>query len=68
MFLAGWVHRDISSGNLLRFEDAGSVRGILADLEYAQYIEPIDGSHTQGSYSDFKTVRASPGPCTPNVL
>jgi hypothetical protein len=32
MLLAGWVHRDISGGNLLRYEE----RGILSDLEYAR--------------------------------
>jgi hypothetical protein len=32
LFLAGWVHRDISSGNHLRFEDAGSARCIIANL------------------------------------
>ncbi|EJF57480.1 hypothetical protein DICSQDRAFT_173936 [Dichomitus squalens LYAD-421 SS1] len=34
LFLAGWVHRDISSGNLLW--DPKSKRGILSDLEYAK--------------------------------
>ena len=36
MFLAGWVHRDISSGNLLYCEIDGKGRGILSDLEYAK--------------------------------
>ncbi|KAG9007890.1 hypothetical protein FRB90_009170 [Tulasnella sp. 427] len=39
MFLTGWVHRDISSGNVYLFKDnqeAGQVRGILGDLEYAK--------------------------------
>ncbi|TBU58829.1 hypothetical protein BD310DRAFT_818672 [Dichomitus squalens] len=34
LFLAGWVHRDISSGNLLW--NPNSKRGILSDLEYAK--------------------------------
>ncbi|KAA1475769.1 hypothetical protein DENSPDRAFT_842618 [Dentipellis sp. KUC8613] len=49
MFLVGWVHRDISSGNLLWFEAGG--RGILSDLEYAKKFNP----ESQGS-SDPKTV------------
>ncbi|KAA1476318.1 hypothetical protein DENSPDRAFT_505805 [Dentipellis sp. KUC8613] len=51
MFLAGWVHRDISGGNLLWFSDAeAGGRGILSDLEYAKKFDP-DG---QGS-ADPKT-------------
>ena len=54
MFLAGWVHRDISSGNLYWFEgNNGEVRGILADLEYAKRFRLSDG---KGS-PDPKTVR-----------
>lgn len=56
MFLAGWVHRDISSGNLYRFEDDnGEVQGILADLEYAKRFRPLGGK----SSSDPKTVSAT---------
>jgi len=53
MFLAGWVHRDISSGNLYWFEgnNGPEVRGILADLEYARRFRPSDGN------PDPKTVR-----------
>ena len=37
MYLAGWVHRDISSGNILYYRDArGSIVGKLSDLEYAK--------------------------------
>jgi hypothetical protein len=32
LLLNGWVHRDISSGNLLLYVG----RGILSDLEYAR--------------------------------
>ncbi|KAG8979744.1 hypothetical protein FRB90_007983, partial [Tulasnella sp. 427] len=49
MFLAGWVHRDISSGNvyLFRFKDKGGkeqARGILGDLEYAKAFKQLKGS------------------------
>ncbi|KIO21041.1 hypothetical protein M407DRAFT_29307 [Tulasnella calospora MUT 4182] len=60
MFLAGWVHRDISSGNIYayRSQENGTygtqVRGILADLEYAKHFDP-DGA--KGS-SDPKTGTA----------
>ena len=55
MFLAGWVHRDISPGNLYWFgvNNDPEVRGILADLEYAKRFRPSDG---RGS-PDPKTVR-----------
>jgi len=33
MWLAGWVHRDISAGNILWLKGG---RGILSDLEYAK--------------------------------
>ncbi|KAG9007892.1 hypothetical protein FRB90_009172, partial [Tulasnella sp. 427] len=39
MFLAGWVHRDISSGNVYLYTDKerqDQIRGILGDLEYAK--------------------------------
>jgi len=40
MFLAGWVHRDISGGNILWYSLNGSEpRGILSDLEYAKHID-----------------------------
>jgi hypothetical protein len=32
LLLAGWVHRDISGGNLLQYQG----RGIMSDLEYAR--------------------------------
>ncbi|KAG8937945.1 hypothetical protein FRC04_009870, partial [Tulasnella sp. 424] len=60
MFLAGWVHRDISSGNIYayRFQKSGTkkvkVQGILADLEYAKRFEP---ELAEGS-SDPKTGTA----------
>ncbi|KIO32593.1 hypothetical protein M407DRAFT_18367 [Tulasnella calospora MUT 4182] len=60
MFLAGWVHRDISSGNIYACRsqengtDGAQVRGILADLEYAKHFDP-DGAK---SSSDPKTGTA----------
>ncbi|KIO32631.1 hypothetical protein M407DRAFT_18394 [Tulasnella calospora MUT 4182] len=60
MFLAGWVHRDISSGNIYACRsqengtDGAQVRGILADLEYAKQFDP-EGA--RGS-SDRKTGTA----------
>ncbi|KAA1476312.1 hypothetical protein DENSPDRAFT_884235, partial [Dentipellis sp. KUC8613] len=41
MFLAGWVHRDISGGNMLWFSGTETDgRGILSDLEYAKKFDP----------------------------
>ncbi|KAG8948429.1 hypothetical protein FRC04_009799 [Tulasnella sp. 424] len=56
MFVAGWVHRDISTGNIYAFTDpkSQSTRGILADLEYAKPFKPKD---VEGS-SDPKTGTA----------
>lgn len=55
MFLAGWVHRDISSGNIYAYRiDGAQVRGILADLEYAKH---FDSEGAKGS-SDPKTGTA----------
>ena len=37
LFLAGWVHRDISTGNIIVVEDdLGNAHGYLSDLEYAK--------------------------------
>ncbi|KAJ3575694.1 hypothetical protein NP233_g927 [Leucocoprinus birnbaumii] len=37
MFLAGWIHRDVSAGNIIVIRDAnGRVSGRLSDLEYAR--------------------------------
>ncbi|KAG9011453.1 hypothetical protein FRB90_007242 [Tulasnella sp. 427] len=53
MFLAGWVHRDISSGNVYLYKDTrGKPCGILGDLEYAK---PFENSK---STSDPKTGTA----------
>jgi len=49
LLLAGWVHRDISSGDII-VENGGSIRGFLGDLKYAK------ATNTQGSPSDPKTV------------
>ncbi|KAG8938392.1 hypothetical protein FRC04_008941 [Tulasnella sp. 424] len=56
MFVAGWVHRDISTGNIYAFRGPKSedTRGILADLEYAKPFKPGD---VEGS-SDPKTGTA----------
>ncbi|KAG8899286.1 hypothetical protein FRB99_006822, partial [Tulasnella sp. 403] len=51
LFLAGWVHRDISSGNLLRYtelEDGPKCR--LGDLEFMKEFQ-----HDEESGSDPKT-------------
>ncbi|KAG9018847.1 hypothetical protein FRB90_008960 [Tulasnella sp. 427] len=54
MFVAGWVHRDISSGNLYARRVGNEVQGILADLEYAKLFEP----EPPNSSSDPKTGTA----------
>ena len=52
LFCAGWVHRDISCGNVLLWKDTdGRPHGKLGDLEYAKRFPSTTGS------SDPKTVR-----------
>ncbi|PPQ83635.1 hypothetical protein CVT24_005369 [Panaeolus cyanescens] len=45
MFLAGWVHRDISTGNILALNSSQGWIGKLADLEFAKEFP----SRTKGS-------------------
>ncbi|KAF4623082.1 hypothetical protein D9613_001538 [Agrocybe pediades] len=40
MFFAGWVHRDVSSGNLLAYKVDGRWQAKLSDLEYAKKFPP----------------------------
>ncbi|KAF8875853.1 hypothetical protein BD779DRAFT_203594 [Infundibulicybe gibba] len=44
LYCAGWVHRDVSSGNILAYKVAGTMRGKLADLEYAKKFPLNSGS------------------------
>ena len=50
LFLVSWIHRDVSSGNILSFKG----RGKLSDLEYAKEFNLSIG----GRSSDPKTVRS----------
>ena len=42
MFCAGWVHRDISSGNIMAHRDSDAWQAKLGDLEYAKKYPPYD--------------------------
>ena len=56
MFLAGWVHRDISVGNILAVRaDDGSWKVKLADLEYAKKFPSETGSPEPKTVSDLGT-------------
>ncbi|CAA7260736.1 unnamed protein product [Cyclocybe aegerita] len=45
LYCAGWVHRDISSGNLLWFDSGdGNLQLVLGDLEYAKRFRAGIGS------------------------
>jgi hypothetical protein len=51
MYLADWVHRDVSAGNIIAVKrPGGKCGGKLSDLEYAKHCEDASGS------SDPKTV------------
>ncbi|KAF9554470.1 hypothetical protein CPC08DRAFT_174404 [Agrocybe pediades] len=58
MHCAGWVHRDISSGNILAYEAGGNQRSRwqakLSDLEYAKKFYPR-GEDKDGEIKDSKT-------------
>ncbi|KAJ3567691.1 hypothetical protein NP233_g6199 [Leucocoprinus birnbaumii] len=42
MFLAGWVHHDVSAGNIIAIKDVnGRVSGRLSDLEYAKEFDRV---------------------------
>lgn len=49
---SGWVHRDISCGNVYCFKDATGTRGLLGDFEYAKPIaDPTE--HKQRTVGKF---------------
>ncbi|GJE96418.1 hypothetical protein PsYK624_126150 [Phanerochaete sordida] len=43
--LLGWVHRDISTGNILVCGAPGKERGLLTDFEYAKRCDDVDPVH-----------------------
>ncbi|EKM82150.1 hypothetical protein AGABI1DRAFT_126494 [Agaricus bisporus var. burnettii JB137-S8] len=43
LFLAGWVHRDVSEGNIILVRDEHGIRAKLNDLEYARPFNLEDG-------------------------
>ncbi|KXN80913.1 hypothetical protein AN958_06840 [Leucoagaricus sp. SymC.cos] len=40
MYIAGWVHRDVSIGNIIVVGSGGSLSGKLSDLEFARVFGP----------------------------
>ena len=52
MFLAGWVHRDVSTANILFYKG----RGLIADLEYAKKEGLELNVEYSNSQKDPKTV------------
>jgi hypothetical protein len=55
LFLARWVHRDISEGNIILLRGEHGVRAKLSDLEYARFFSQEDGAAS----TDVKTARMS---------
>ncbi|KAF9240840.1 hypothetical protein BU15DRAFT_73700 [Melanogaster broomeanus] len=49
MHMAGWVHRDLSSANVLRYED----RGLLVDLEYAKRMNSSESHEVRTGTTNF---------------
>ncbi|KXN86766.1 Bifunctional purine biosynthetic protein ADE1 [Leucoagaricus sp. SymC.cos] len=63
MYIAGWVHRDVSIGNIIVVESGGSLCGKLSDLEFARVFGP-----RSRAARDPKTVNLIiPGPEQPLV-
>ena len=48
---SGWVHRDLSTGNIYWYKDGEESRGMISDFEYAKKMGQGDGAH------DVRTVR-----------
>ncbi|KDN34108.1 hypothetical protein RSAG8_12810, partial [Rhizoctonia solani AG-8 WAC10335] len=50
MNLCGYVHRDVSSGNILLVPASGSLgqRGVIMDLEYAKKMDDMSSPHDGG--------------------
>lgn len=44
MHRAGWVHRDVSGGNVYSYEANGTQRGLLGDFEYAKNDQDVEES------------------------
>ncbi|EKM82149.1 hypothetical protein AGABI1DRAFT_105479 [Agaricus bisporus var. burnettii JB137-S8] len=49
LFLARWVHRDVSECNIILVRDKHGVRAKLNDLEYAKSFNPDDGAASTDS-------------------
>jgi serine/threonine protein kinase len=54
LFLARWVHRDVSEGNIILVRSEHGVRAKLSDLEYAGFF-----AEDRTISTDPKTVRIS---------
>jgi serine/threonine protein kinase len=52
---AGWVHRDISSGNILIHEKDGIRQVKISDYEYAKQ---FNGDNKTSTIHEIRTVRA----------
>ncbi|KAG6834666.1 hypothetical protein H0H93_008200 [Arthromyces matolae] len=59
LFIAGYVHRDVSAGNCLWYPE-GKV-GKLSDLEYARPYEELSGHNSRPGTSAFMAVEYATG-------
>ncbi|KAF5392138.1 hypothetical protein D9757_003221 [Collybiopsis confluens] len=57
---SGWVHRDISCGNVYWFKDSAGTRGLLGDFEYAKRVQdPIEHRQRTGTLQFMASEAAS---------
>ncbi|KAL1742348.1 hypothetical protein HDZ31DRAFT_84216 [Schizophyllum fasciatum] len=57
MHSAGFLYRDISAGNILRYEG----RGVLADIEYVKAVDDMETHNMRTGTADFVAVEVVEG-------
>ncbi|PPQ84865.1 hypothetical protein CVT24_013151, partial [Panaeolus cyanescens] len=56
LFCAGWVHRDLSTGNIMAYETGNKLQVKLCDLEYAQRFGKGEGSNDPKTGTPYFTA------------
>ncbi|PPR03665.1 hypothetical protein CVT24_007779 [Panaeolus cyanescens] len=56
LFCAGWVHRDLSTGNIMAYETGNKLQVKICDLEYAQRFGKGEGSNEPKTGTPYFTA------------